>query len=171
MSDDEKPFTRQELETALREVIPQVVYMLSDRGKETLRRIEATALRGVEDSARLDDFATMIRRLVHALRKAETHHELADAALGLLRRFNMQGTPLRDDETDTARAGLEDRNGYRPGPLRMAFVRGVMVGAGRLTNGELTTREDAMVAAKVAYPDTPVTEPSITRSGREVSDE
>lgn len=49
-----QPLTREELEAALREIIPQIVYMLSERGKETLRRIEATALASIEDRERLD---------------------------------------------------------------------------------------------------------------------
>lgn len=80
------------------------------------------------------------------------------------------GSPCSSEEFSrllaTARLageGARDRE-YAPGPLRMAFVRGVVVGATRLTNGELTTREDAMTAAKLAYPDTPVTEPRLVQS-------
>jgi hypothetical protein len=54
----------------------------------------------------VDDLTTMIRRLVHALRNAGTNHQLADQALGLLRRCDLHGSILR--ERGTARSGRQD---------------------------------------------------------------
>lgn len=65
-----------------------------------------------------------------------------------------------------ASSGERVTDAYRPGPLRLAFVRGWRVGIKGLVAGELMTQDDAMMRAKLAYPDTPVTEPRMTSSGQ-----
>lgn len=44
----------------------------------------------------MDDMPALIRRLVHALRKAAPEHDLPAKALDYLKRHGLQGSPLRD---------------------------------------------------------------------------
>lgn len=57
-----------------------------ERAQEDYRKLERVT----------DDLAALVRRLAHALRKAEPDNELSDKALDYLKRNGLTGSILRD---------------------------------------------------------------------------
>lgn len=55
-----------------------------------------------EENARItENLAKLVKRLVHALRKAAPEHDLPAKALDYLQREGLVGSPLREEARDT----------------------------------------------------------------------